>query len=120
HGIDFSQQGATLNLDVSAQQRRWLVANRGDRVGVTRCQVNAEQQLAADLDLVFAITSDGWEPWEIIHGEGPWDEFTQAAKAQELLVFDEQGDLCYAVFTEFWALQLEQLGGWEQMDQADE
>jgi hypothetical protein len=108
HNIDLSQKGATLHLDVPDQQR-WLIANiDGERIGVTRCQIDAENGLAPDLDMVFAVTPDGWEPVELVHAEGPWDEFAQAAQAQELPVFDPQGNLRYDVFTEFWAHALEQ------------
>jgi hypothetical protein len=112
YDVDFSQKGANLQLDVPDQKQHWLIGNiDGHRIGVTRCQVDAENGLAPDLDLVFEITPEGWEPVELIHAERPWDEFAQAAQAQALLVFDPQGNLRYDVFTEFWAQQIAQAGG---------
>ena len=108
HNVDLSQKGANFQLDVPDQHQRWMIANLGKRISVTRCQVDKENGLAPDLDMVFAVTPSGWEPHEIIHAEGPWDEFAQAAQEQDLAVFDEQGDLRYKVFTEFWAQQLGQ------------
>src|SRR5256885_3746897 len=56
HHVDLAQKGATLQLDVPDQQQRWLIGNiDGERIGVTRCQVNGAEQLAPELDLVFAI-----------------------------------------------------------------
>src|SRR6266498_3715319 len=67
HNIDLSQKGATLHLDVPDQQQRWLIGNiDGERIGVTRCQIDAENGLAPDLDMVFAVTPDGWEPVELV------------------------------------------------------
>ena len=109
YGIDLSQKGANFNLDVPKQSQRWLFAHLdGERIGVTRCQVDEEGSLSPDVDMVFAVTESGWEPREILHAESPWDEFAQAAQEQELTVFNEQGDLRYDVFTEFWAQKIEQ------------
>lgn len=121
HDVDLSQKGVKFMFDVPNQPQRWLFGNiDGARIGVARCQVDAENQMAPDLDMVFAITPEGWEPVEIVHAEGPWDEFAQAAQAQALTVFDPQGNLRYDVFTEFWAQQLAQPGGLELIDQVDE
>jgi hypothetical protein len=112
YGVDLAQAGAALNIDQPEHSHRWLITNLdGARIGITRCQVDEENCLAPDLDMVFEITHQGWEPVEIIHAEPPWDEFAQAAATQALTVFDPQGNLCYDVFTEFWAQALEQAGG---------
>lgn len=107
-GVDLSQPGAQFNVDHPGQ--RWTIANLGDRIGVTRFQVDEENLLSPDLDMVFAVTEFGWEPREIIHAERPWDEFAQAAQEQALTVFDAQGNLRYDVFTEVWAQKIEQEG----------
>lgn len=108
HEIDLSQKGASLHLDVPDQHQRWLIGHIDEqRVGVTRLQVDKEDGLAPDLDMVFAVKLEGWEPVEIIHAQAPWDKFSQSYQAQNLAVFDAQGDLPFCVFTEFWAQQIE-------------
>lgn len=108
HDVDLSQKGATLHLDVPAQQQRWLIGNiDGERIGITRCAVDAHDQLAPELDMVFAVQPEGWAPMEIVHAQNPWDEFVQGVAEQNLTGFDPQGNLSFSVFTEFWAQQIE-------------
>ena len=46
-GIDLSQKGANFQLDEPVQTQRWLIANiDGERIGVTRCQIDNESCLA--------------------------------------------------------------------------
>src|SRR5215213_9334884 len=72
YGVDLAQKGAQFQLDEPAQTHRWLIANLdGERIGVTRCQVDAESCLAPDLDMVFEVTPEGWEPVELVHAEAP-------------------------------------------------
>lgn len=119
--VDLSQPGANFNLDLPNQPQRWLFANLdGERIGVTRCQVDEENRMAPDLDMVFAVTSYGWEPREIIYAEGTWDEFVKVVQGQDLIVFDEQGNLQYDIFTEMWARKIEQEGRIDQNRSPDE
>ena len=122
HHVDLSQKGATLSVEARDRPgSRWQMSNiDGERIGVTRFQVDEANALSPDIDLIFAVTEFGWEPREIVHAERPWDEFAQAAQAQQLTVFDAQGNLRYDVFTEVWAQQLEQHGRLTQEHKLDE
>src|SRR4029453_1662841 len=67
--------------------------------------------LGPRLDMVFALTPHGWEPLELLHAEEVWNAYVQAAQAAGTPVYDEQGDISFAHFTEYWAQQM-QAQGW--------
>lgn len=107
HGIDLTQVGASLNVDTSDGLQRWLIANiDGARIGVTRCQVDAEGCLCPDLDMVFAVTPEGWEPQELAHSEQVWQDYVCAMQAAGQPVANQQGDFQFASFTDYMALTI--------------
>jgi hypothetical protein len=109
YGVDLSQHGAQLSLDMPTRPDCWLIANLdGTRISVTRCFVEEDGCLAPDLDMVFALTPHGWEPVELLYAEEVWDAYVQAAQAAGTAVYDEQGNISFAHFTEYWAQQLHQ------------
>src|SRR5438045_141767 len=102
HSVDLSQKGATLTLDVPNQQR-WMIGNiDGERIGVTRLHMDQENGLAPDLDMVFEVKPDGWEPVEVVHTEQAWQDYAKDAPAKD------QGDFNFAVFADKVAHDLEQ------------
>ena len=110
YGVDLAQKGAKLQLDVPHQPQRWLIGNLdGTRIGLTRCHVDAENGLAPDLDMVFEVTADGWEPRELAHSDQVWQVYTQAMQARGEPVANEHGDFNFAAFTDFMAQDLAQL-----------
>jgi hypothetical protein len=106
--VKLEQTGASFAVDVPNRPLCWLIGKiDSDRIGVTRCQVDAEQGLAADIDMIFQVTPKGWEPVEIINTENAWEEFAQEMAAQNRTIFDTQGDFTFPTFTDFWAEQIE-------------
>jgi hypothetical protein len=111
-GVDLSQPGAALCLTIPSRPERWLIANLdGQRISVTHCWVEAGALLALDLDMVFSVSPDGWEPVEIVHAPTLWATYVHAAQAAGLPVLDAAGNMHFACFTEYWATQL-QAQGW--------
>lgn len=108
-GVDLSQKGASLAVDIPDQSRRWLIGNiDGQRIGVTRCRVDAEDLMSPDLDMVFAVSAAGWEPREILHTPAVWEAYTSAMQTNGRPVADAHGDFNFAAFTDFIAQDLEQ------------
>lgn len=108
YGVDLAQPGAALDVELPEQSHRWLIANiDGQRIGVTRCQVDAEQCLSPEVDMIFAITPNGWEPQELIHGEQVWHEYANAMQRAGQSVDDQQADFNFTSFTDYMAQGLE-------------
>jgi hypothetical protein len=111
YGVDLSQQRASLALEMPERSERWIITNLdGARLSVTRCVVEEGNCLGLELDMVFALHPDGWEPVELVHSTALWQEYRQAAKAAGVAIYDEQGDTIFAHFTEYWAQQIEAQG----------
>lgn len=109
HGVDLAQAGASIDVDMPNCSQRWLITNiDGGRIGVTRCNVDKENQLSPDLDIIFAISPAGWEPIEIIHTPTVWESYVKAAQAVNQPVSDTQGDFDFVDFTNYMAEALEQ------------
>ena len=112
YGVDLAQPGASLHLAMSSRPERWLFDHLdGQRIGVTHCWVEAGEQLALDLDMVFAVSPAGWEPVEIVHAPVLWATYVHAVGVAGLPVLDAAGNMHLACFSEYWATQL-QAQGW--------
>jgi len=110
YGVDLAQQGATFNVDAPEYFRRWLIGNiDGERIGITRCQIDKNDLMQPDLDMVFAVTQQGWEPREIMHSDQVWQTYIAAMQAFGQPVTNEQGDFNFATFADFMAQDLAQL-----------
>ncbi len=110
YGVDLSQKGANFHLQLPNQPQCWLIGNiDSTRIGVTRCQVDAENCLAPDLDVVFEVTPVGWEPRELTHSDQVWQAYLQAMQALGEAVVNAQGDFNFTTFTDFVAQALAQL-----------
>jgi hypothetical protein len=68
YGIDLSQPGSTLSLDMPTQPDRWLIANLdGRRLRLIRCFVAEDDQYSLDLRLAFTLSPTVWEPEELAY-----------------------------------------------------
>lgn len=115
HGVDLAQKGARFSLDMPERKERWMMANLdGTRISVTRCVIEPDETLALELDMVFTLLEAGWEPVELVGADAVWDAYVQVAQATGIVVYDEQGELRFACFTEYWAAQLKAQGWLEQ------
>jgi hypothetical protein len=111
HGMEWSKKGSRLTLAMSTRTDCWLLVNLdGVRISVTHCWAERDNCLAADVDMVFVLYPDGWEPVELLHTDAVWNSYVQAAKAAGIPVYDSKGDTIFAHFTEYWAQQLRQQG----------
>ncbi len=106
HGVDLAQRGTLFSVDQSNHSQRWLIGNTNGRIGVTRCQVDQDNLIAPDLDIVFDVKPEGWEPVEIVHTPGVWQDYANAAQGRPLI--DAHGDFNLAEFADHWAQQMEE------------
>lgn len=115
HGVDLSQPGAALSVEMSDRAERWLFTNLdGQRLSVTHCNVEEGNLLALDLDMVYVIQPDGLAPVELLHADSVWKAYAQAIQAQGKPAADGYGNFCYADFSDFQAHLIEQQGWLEQ------
>ena len=121
HEMAWRQKGTRLTVAMSTRTDRWLIANLdGVRISVTHCWVEEGECLTPDFDMVFILYPDGWEPVELLHSDAVWQTYMQAARAANIPLYDEQGDVVFAHFTEYWAHQLQQQGWVEHSYKVEE
>jgi hypothetical protein len=111
HAAVWACAGAYLSLARADRSDRWVIAAlSGHRISVTHCWVEADECLSPDLEMVFARQGTGWEPLELLHTDTVWQTYTHAARGCGFAIYDDQGDVLFAHFTEYWACQLIQQG----------
>jgi hypothetical protein len=108
HGMDWSQEGARLVLSIPERPERWLLINLdGERFSLTGCLVEQDNSLIPEVDMVFTMHPEGWEPIELLYSNEIFAAFEEAAINDNLPVYDSEGNLRFDTFTEYWAKQLE-------------
>lgn len=110
HQVNVTVTGARLWLALPGTPERLLIAGlSGQRISITHCIADADDQLACDTDLVFLVAEGGWQPVELLHTETVWAAYVQGMGATGgVQVFDEVGEIRLPTFAESWASTLEQ------------
>src|SRR5687768_13741063 len=73
HQTDLSVVGVQLWLALPGTRERLLIAGlSGQRISITHCLADANEQLACDMDLVFLVAEMGWQPVELLHNDAVW------------------------------------------------
>jgi hypothetical protein len=100
HQVDLSIAGVRLWLELLGTRDRLLIAGlSGQRIGVTHCIANVDEQLVCDTDLVFLVDEAGWQPIELLQTDGVWKEYVQVMAATG-------GVQILPSFAEYWAEKL--------------
>lgn len=111
YGMDWTQSGAYLMLAMPERPERWLLINMdGERFSLTCCLVEPDETLVPEVDMVFTLHAEGWEPIELLYSNEAFTGYIQAVEAAGLPVYDAEGDLRFDTFTEYWAQVLEKQG----------
>ena len=65
YGMDWREKGAYLALAMAGRPERWLLINLDEeRFSLTCCLVERDETLTPEVDMVFAMHTEGWEPIE--------------------------------------------------------
>lgn len=104
--------GNPLVLALPDSAERLLLSGlSGERVAVTHCFANTEDQLALDLDMVFLLGEADLRPVELLFTDAPWAVFAQVMAATDgAQAQGDAGCLNLALFAEAWAQLLIQQG----------
>jgi hypothetical protein len=115
--MDWTQSGAYLMLAMPERPERWLLINMdGERFSLTCCLVEPDETLVPEVDMVFILHPEGWEPIELLYSNEAFTSYVQNVKAAGLPVYDSEGNLRFDTFTEYWAEQLN-IQGWAEYGQ---
>jgi hypothetical protein len=89
----------------------------GERFSLTCCLVEPDETLVPEVDMVFILHPEGWEPIELLYSNEAFTSYVQTVEAAGLAVYDSEGNLRFDTFTEYWAEQLN-VQGWAEYGQS--
>src|SRR3954463_7501712 len=80
--FNLSAAGGCLLLALPNSAERLLIAGlSGERVGITHCMADTEENLSCDTDMVFLIVEDELLPVELLHTDVVWAAYGQGMAA---------------------------------------
>jgi len=106
YAVDLASPGAWLRLTAGAT---YLLTGYAGEGHLTLSYGNQTgEETVPELQIVFWVTKQGWQPVEILDSAEIWDAYEQARQTDQAApAVDPQGQLNFAGFTEYWADHLE-------------
>src|SRR5215207_168770 len=78
--IDITQAEARFSSVRAEQTTQWVIANLdGQHIDVARCPVETDDFMVPDIDVVLAMTPNGWQTMSVVHTEAVWKAYAKAA-----------------------------------------
>ena len=102
YAVNLASPGAWLRL--TAGTTYLLTGYAGEGHLVLSYGNQTGEETVPELQIVFWVTSQGWQPVEILNAAEIWDAYEQARQTtQATPAVDPQGQLNFAGFSEYWA-----------------
>jgi hypothetical protein len=64
--------------------------------------------MVPDIDVVLAVTQNGWQTTQVLHTDAVWEAFAKAAAEKGQLPGDPQTNFPFGAFTEYVAHLIEE------------
>src|SRR5215210_4876052 len=78
HEVDMSQAGALFTFTRPAQDTQWVISNYEGKIDVARCPVAKDDFMVPDIDVLLAVTPNGWQTEKVIYTAASWHAYAQA------------------------------------------
>lgn len=102
--VDLSKADARFSFTRPEQEKQWVIANLdGSHIDVARCPVETDDFMVPDIDVVLAMTPNGWQTTQVLYTDAVWEAFAKAAAEQGRSVDDPQSKFPFGAFTEYVA-----------------
>lgn len=119
--MNIAQEGARFSFARPEQDKQWLIANLdGQHIDVVRCPVEQEAFMVPDIDLVLAMTPNGWLTMSVVHTDAVWEAYAKVAAEKGQPSGDPKVDFPFNAFTEYVAHLIENEIRMEQAKEAAE
>ena len=90
------------------QDKQWFIRNLdGQHIDVARCPVAADDFMVPDIDVVSAMTPNGWQTTRVLHTDAVWAAFAKAAGERGEPPSDPPLNFPFSAFAEYVAHLLE-------------
>src|SRR6476659_5027778 len=106
--VDLNQADARFTFARPEQDKQWFIRNLdGQHIDVARCPVASDNFMIPDIDVVSAMTPNGWQTVKVLHTDAVWAAFTKAAAERGAPPADPQTNFPFALFAEYVAQLIE-------------
>ena len=106
--VDLNQAGARFVFARPEQDTEWMIANLdGQHIDVARCPTKTDDFMVPDIDVVLAMTPNGWQTMKVLHTDAVWTAFAKAAAERGTPPGDSATQFPFGAFTEYVAHLLE-------------
>jgi hypothetical protein len=106
--VDVTQANALFVFTRPEQDKQWFIRNLdGRHIDVAWCPVQADDFMVPDLDVVSAMTPNGWQTVKVLHTAAVWAAFTKAAAERGEPLADPAMQFPFSAFTEYVAHLIE-------------
>src|SRR5215212_2891801 len=79
--VNLHQAEARFVFARPEQDTEWMIANLdGKHIDVARCPVAEDDFMVPDIDVVLAMTPNGWQTTQVLHTDAVWAAFTKATE----------------------------------------
>ena len=90
------------------QDKQWIIANLdGQHIDVARCPVETDDFIVPDIDVVLAVTQNGWQTTKVLHTDAVWEAYAKVAAEKRQPPRDPKVDFPFNAFTEYVAHLIE-------------
>src|SRR5436190_4148784 len=119
--VDVTQANALFVFARPEQGKQWFIRNLdGQHIDVARCPVAADDFMVPDIDVVLAMTPNGWQTTKVLHTDAVWAAFAKAAAEKGQPPGDPEIHFPFSAFTEYVAHLIEEEIRVEQAREAAE
>jgi hypothetical protein len=102
--VDLNNPDAHFVFARPEQDKQWFIRNlAGQHIDVARCPVAADAFMVPDLDVVLAMTPNGWQTVKVLHTDAVWAAFAKAAAERGEPTADPATHFPFGAFTEYVA-----------------
>ena len=106
--VDLNQADACFVFARPEQTTQWVIANLdGQHIDVARCSVQEDDFMVPDIDVVLAMTPNGWQTTKVLHTDAVWAAFAKAAGERGEPLADPATQFPFGAFTEYVAHLIE-------------
>src|SRR5437764_2679990 len=106
--VDVTQANALFVFARPEQEKQWFIRNLdGQHIDVARCPVASDDFMVPDIDVVLAVTQNGWQTTKVLHTDAVWAAFAKTAIEKGQPPGDPQIAFPFSAFTEYVAHLIE-------------
>jgi hypothetical protein len=103
HEVDLTQAGALFTFTRPQQDTHWVISNYQGKIDVARCPVASDDFMVPDIDVLLAVTPEGWQTEKVIYTPASWHAYAQATAEQGQPLAEPPVEFPFFAFAEYVA-----------------